>query len=55
MSHEVFYNILYECKTWSLAMREEHRLRALENKVVRRIFGSERGELRGEWRKIHNV
>jgi hypothetical protein len=54
MGNEVFHNNLYECETWSLAMREEHRLRVLESKVVRRIFGSKRGELTGERRKIHN-
>jgi hypothetical protein len=31
--------ILYGCETWSLTLREEHRLRVLENKVLRRIFG----------------
>jgi hypothetical protein len=30
---------LYECETWSLALREEHRLRVFENRVLRRIFG----------------
>jgi hypothetical protein len=31
--------VLYECGTWSLALREEHRLRVFENRVLRRIFG----------------
>jgi hypothetical protein len=31
--------ILYGCKTWSLTLREEHRLRVFENRVLRRIFG----------------
>jgi len=30
---------LYGCETWSLALREEHRLRAFENGVLRRILG----------------
>jgi hypothetical protein len=30
------------CKTWSRALREEHRLRVFENRVLRRIFGSKR-------------
>jgi hypothetical protein len=34
-------------------LREEHRLRVLENTVLRRIFGSEREEDRS-WRKLHN-
>ena len=35
-------------------MREEHRLRVFENKVLRRIFGTKRDEVTGEWRKLHN-
>jgi hypothetical protein len=31
--------MLYGCKTWSLTLNEEHRLRASENRVLRRIFG----------------
>jgi hypothetical protein len=36
-------------------LREERRLRLLENRVLRRIFGNKRDEVRGEWRKLHNV
>jgi hypothetical protein len=46
--------ILYGCETWSLALREEHRLRVFENKVLRRIFGPKTDEVTGEWRKLHN-
>jgi hypothetical protein len=46
--------ILYGCKTWSLTLREEHRLRMFENKVLRRIFGPKRNEVTGGWRKLHN-
>jgi hypothetical protein len=46
--------VLYGCKTWSLTLREEHRLRVLENRVLRRIFGPTRDEVTGEWRKLHN-
>jgi hypothetical protein len=46
--------ILYGCETWSLTLREEHRLRVFENKVLRRIFGPKRDEVTGEWRKLHN-
>jgi hypothetical protein len=42
-------------ETWSLTLREEHRLRASENRVLRRILGPKRNELTGEWRKLHNV
>jgi hypothetical protein len=45
---------LYESETWSLTLREEHRLRVFENRVLRRIFGPERDEVTGEWRKLHN-
>jgi hypothetical protein len=41
--------ILYGCETWSLTLREEHRLR-----VLRRIFGPKRDEVTGGWRKLHN-
>jgi hypothetical protein len=40
--------VLYGCETWSLALREEHRLRVFENKVLRRIFGPKRDEVPGE-------
>jgi hypothetical protein len=46
--------ILYGCETWSLILREEHRLRVLEKRVLRRIYGSQRDELIEEWRKLHN-
>jgi len=39
--------VLYGCKTWSLTLREEHRLRVFENRVFRRIYRSKRDELRG--------
>jgi hypothetical protein len=37
--------VLYGCVIWSLASREEHRLRAFENRVLRRIFGPKRDEV----------
>jgi hypothetical protein len=46
--------ILYGCETWSLTLREEHRLRVFENRVLRRIFRPKRDEVTGEWRKLHN-
>jgi hypothetical protein len=46
--------VLYECETWSLILREEHRLRVFENRVIRRIVGPKRDELTGEWRKLHS-
>jgi hypothetical protein len=35
-------------------LREEHRLRVFENRVLRRIFGPKRDEVTGEWRKLLN-
>ena len=46
--------VLYECETWSLAFREERRLRVFDNRVLRSIFGPKRDEVTGEWRKLHN-
>ena len=46
--------VLYGCETWSLTLREEHRLRVFENRVLRRIFGPKREGVTGEWRKLHN-
>ncbi|KAJ4428334.1 hypothetical protein ANN_24353 [Periplaneta americana] len=43
------------CETWTLTLREEHRLRMFENKVLRKIFGAKRDEVTGEWRKLHNT
>jgi hypothetical protein len=50
----VMYVVLYGCETWSLALREEHRLRVFENRVLREIFGPKRDEAIGGWRKLHN-
>jgi len=46
--------VLFGCETWSLTLREEHRLREFENRVLRRIFEPKRDEITGEWRKLHN-
>jgi hypothetical protein len=46
--------VLYGCEIWSLALREEHRLRVFEKRVLRRIFGPKRDEVTREWRKLHN-
>jgi hypothetical protein len=37
--------VLYGCETWSLILREEHRLRVFENRVLKRIFGPKRDEV----------
>jgi hypothetical protein len=46
--------VLYGCETWSLTLKEEHRLRVFENRVLGRIFGPKRDEVTGEWRKLHS-
>jgi hypothetical protein len=52
--------VLYGCETWSLILREEHRLWVFENRVLRRILDPKRDELMGEWRmlrsgELHNL
>jgi hypothetical protein len=45
--------VLHGCETWSVALREEHRPGVFENRVLRRIFGPQRDNVTGEWRKLH--
>jgi hypothetical protein len=46
--------VFYGCETWSLTLREEHRLRVFENMVLGRIIGPKRDEVTEEWRKLPN-
>jgi hypothetical protein len=46
--------VLYGCETWSVTLREQHRLRVFENRVLRRIFGPKRDEVTRDWRKLHS-
>jgi hypothetical protein len=39
--------VLYGCETWSLTVREDHKLRVFENRVLRRIFGPKRDRVTG--------
>ena len=41
--------VLYGCETWSLTLREERTLRVCESRVLRRIIGSKRDDVTGEW------
>jgi len=50
----ILFVVVYGCETWSLILREERRLRVFENRVLKRIFGPNRDEVTGEWRKLHN-
>ena len=46
--------ITQACGTWSLTMRDEHRLRVCDNRALRKISGPKRHEVKGEWRRLHN-
>jgi hypothetical protein len=46
--------VLYGCETLSLTLREEHRMRVFEDRVLRGIFGPKRDEVTGGWSKLHN-
>jgi hypothetical protein len=46
--------VMYGYETSSLTLREEHRLRVFENRVLRGIFGPKRDEVTGGSRKLHN-
>jgi hypothetical protein len=46
--------VLYGFETWSLILREEHKLKVFENRVLRKIFGQKRDKVTRTWRKLHN-
>jgi hypothetical protein len=46
--------VLYGRETWSLTVKEEHKLRVFEIRVLRRIFGPKMDGVTGGWRKLHN-
>jgi hypothetical protein len=46
--------VWHGCETWSLILRKKRRLRVFENRVLRRIFGPKRGEVKGEGRRRYN-
>jgi hypothetical protein len=50
----ILHVVLYGCGTWSLTLREERRLSVFENRMLWRIFGSERDEVTSGWRKLRN-
>jgi hypothetical protein len=45
----IYKAVILGCETWSLTLREEHRLRVFENRVLRSILGSTRNEGTGGW------
>jgi len=46
--------VFYGCETWSLILREEHKLGVFENRVLKKIFGPKKEESAGQWKKLHN-
>jgi hypothetical protein len=46
--------VLHGYETWSLTLREEHRLRVFVNRVQSRMFVPQRNNIRKEWRRPHN-
>jgi hypothetical protein len=50
----ILFVVLYGCDILHLTLREEHRLRVFENRVLMGIFGLRRNVIIGGWRKVHN-
>jgi hypothetical protein len=46
--------VLCGCETWPVTLREEHRPTVFEDRVLRVVFGAEREEVTGDWRKLRN-
>jgi hypothetical protein len=46
--------VLYACGTWSVALRDEHELRVIEDRVLREVRGSKGKEVIGDWRRLDN-
>jgi hypothetical protein len=40
--------VLCGCDTWFLTLREEHRLKMFENRVLKKVFGSKMDEITGK-------
>jgi len=47
--------VLYGCEAWSLTLREERKLRAFENMVLRIIFEPRMDEVTGKWSRLLNL
>ena len=45
--------VLYGCETRSVTLRKRRRLRVFENRVLRRVFGYKKDEVKLEWRRLH--
>ena len=55
MQSHNFAVVLCGCETWSVILRERHRLKVFEKRVLRKICKLKRDETKGEWRKLHSV
>ena len=53
IDRNVIFPALSGCESWSLKLREEHRLKVFDNRVLGEIFGPNRLEVRREWRRLH--
>jgi hypothetical protein len=49
----ILFLFLYEYETWSIRIKEEHRLSVFENGMLRRIFRRKKDEMIGGCRKVH--
>jgi hypothetical protein len=45
--------VLYGCEAWSLTLREKHRMRVFENRVLWKVFELKRNAVTATWRKLH--
>ena len=45
--------VLYDCEAWSFTLRKERRLKSLERRILRRLYGPKR-DASGEWRRLYN-
>jgi len=48
------FPVVYGCEIWSVTLWGKHRLRAFENRVLKKIFRPKWEKVTGEWRRIHN-
>jgi hypothetical protein len=46
--------VLYGCEAWSLTLRDKHKLRVFENRMLKKTLGLRRDKVTGDWRKIHH-
>jgi hypothetical protein len=50
----LIYTYTYKFEIWSLTLREVHRLRVLDGRGLRKMFGTKRKEMAGGWRRLHS-